>query len=121
MGFSNVSFAKRRDGPYVPWSALYGDIASAYCLVIELRSTTTLVSMATSPSIPEYHLDASPIDEEDLSKDASTTVSRTPDIAGPSRTRRVEVISRHPYIINIPLNPRRQGAHGCSRFRPRYS
>ena len=74
-------------------------------LVIELSSTTTLVPMVASPLIPEYHPDASPIDEEDPSEEASTMASRAPDISSPSRTRRVEVISWHPGIIRIPHVP----------------
>ena len=74
--------------------------------VIELSSTTTPVSMAALPPIPDYHPSASPIYEEDPSEKVTTTVSCAPDITGPSHTHQMEVISRHLCIIRTPYVPR---------------
>ena len=74
-------------------------------LVIELSSTTTLVPMVASPLIPEYHPDANPIYEKDPLKETSTVVSRALDVTRPSHAHRVEVLSRHPYIICTPFVP----------------
>ena len=73
--------------------------------IIELSSTTTLVLMAASPLILEYHPDANPIYEKDPLKETSTVVSRAVDVTGPSRAHRVEVLSRNPYIICTAFVP----------------
>ena len=68
--------------------------------VIEISSTATSKATVTSPSFPEYHLSANPSSEEDPSEVQSSSASYTLGEAGPNRrTRRVEVISRHPLII----------------------
>ena len=85
--------------------------------IIELSSTTTPVSIAASPPIPEYHPAASPAYEEDPSEETSTATSRIPNDVGSSRVHRVEVLSKHPRIIHTPFVPERRGARrrNCSR------
>ena len=87
--------------------------------VIDLSSALTPTPMNASPPVPIYHPLASPA-KEDPFEEASTVASRAPEVAGSSRRRPIEILSRHPRIIRTPHILHGRGACGRSHSGSRH-
>ena len=89
-------------------------------LVIELNSTATPKVVATSPPYLEYHLEVTPMSEEDPSEEQSSAMSYA--LHGAEFDRHfhcIEVLSRNPCIICTPFVPRGRRARGSRHYRLR--